>query len=115
MSWANSGEGDYSLNVCLAMMALDTMIYFLLAAYLEAVLPTQHGSPRHPAFPLIFLREKCRRLCGASEASGASGGGGGETRAAGAAGAAEGDLRAREEAQIGAGVFIDDGLIELDI
>ena len=37
VSWANSGEGDYSLNVCLAMMALDTMIYFLLAAYLDVL------------------------------------------------------------------------------
>merc|ERR1712054_756751 len=43
------------------MMAFDTILYFVLAAYLEAVLPTQHGSPRHWAFPLIFVYDRLVR------------------------------------------------------
>jgi hypothetical protein len=41
VSWENFGEGDYSLQTSLFAMAGDTLAYLVLAAYLEAVLPSQ--------------------------------------------------------------------------
>lgn len=54
--WSNIGEspipGDkYSLLGCIIMMLVDSMIYFLLTWYIEAVFPGQYGVPRPWYFP----------------------------------------------------------------
>ena len=55
VGWNNYDEGDYSLQTSLVFMALDSFLYLVLAAYIDAVAPTQHGSPRHPLFFLAPL------------------------------------------------------------
>lgn len=47
---SNWAEDTFSLHTCVSMMLLDTVLYALLAAYLEQVLPSQHGTSRHPLF-----------------------------------------------------------------
>jgi len=63
VSWDNYTEGDYSLWTALVAMAVDSVVYLVLAVYLEAVLPTQYGSPRHPLF---FLSPLLSALAGAA-------------------------------------------------
>jgi len=72
IGWANIAEGDYSLLTCLQFMAFDGVLYLLLAAYFDAVVPSQFGSPRHPLFflsPLKIRLMKVLRLCGLAENS----------------------------------------------
>ena len=43
--------GDYSFQTCLNMMAFDAVFYFVLAWYVEQVMPKQFGVRR----PVLFL------------------------------------------------------------
>ncbi|GFR62987.1 ATP-binding cassette sub-family A member 1, partial [Elysia marginata] len=55
--WSNIGtspvpDDTFSLEACMSMMFLDTIIYFLLTWYIEAVFPGQFGIPRKWYFPI---------------------------------------------------------------
>jgi ABC-type multidrug transport system ATPase subunit len=50
VGWDNYAEGAYSLQTSFLFMAMDSFAYLVLAAYIDMVAPTQHGSPRHPLF-----------------------------------------------------------------
>eukprot|EP00520_Triparma_pacifica_P008709 CAMPEP_0118657482 /NCGR_PEP_ID=MMETSP0785-20121206/14045_1 /TAXON_ID=91992 /ORGANISM="Bolidomonas pacifica, Strain CCMP 1866" /LENGTH=2195 /DNA_ID=CAMNT_0006550409 /DNA_START=65 /DNA_END=6648 /DNA_ORIENTATION=+ len=51
-SW-NSSQGDYSFQTCLNMMAFDAIFYFVLAWYVEQVIPKQFGV-RRPIFFFLY-------------------------------------------------------------
>ena len=53
-----------SPNDSLLTMLLVAAVYFVLALYLDAVLPGEHGSPKHPLF---CLRALCARRSAARE------------------------------------------------
>ena len=59
VGWTNAFEGEYSLMDCIGFMVFDSFLYLTLAAYLETVAPTEHGSPRHPLF---FLQPLWRKV-----------------------------------------------------
>lgn len=59
-SW-NAGEGDYSFNISIAFLMLDTLIYHTLGWYLEEVLPKRYGSAR-PFYFIISPWYWCRCL-----------------------------------------------------
>ena len=70
VNWENINDGDYSILTSFQFMLLDTAWYLIFAAYLEAVAPSQYGSPKHPLFFLSFLRTPCQRLlahCGVKD------------------------------------------------
>ncbi|XP_035828704.1 phospholipid-transporting ATPase ABCA7 [Aplysia californica] len=53
--WSNIGtspmvDDTFSLEMCISMMYLDAIIYFLIAWYIEAVFPGEYGIPRKPWF-----------------------------------------------------------------
>jgi hypothetical protein len=43
-------EDNFTLNNCLLMYLISTLVYFLLTWYIEAVFPGQYGVPRPPWF-----------------------------------------------------------------
>ncbi|CAM9223755.1 unnamed protein product [Phaeothamnion confervicola] len=51
-TWATCGEGAFSLASSMTMMAVDCVLYGLLALYLGQTWPREHGSPKHPLFCL---------------------------------------------------------------
>jgi len=53
VSPANWADGDYSFALSLFMLALDAVLYLLLALYLERVLPSKYGQRLHPLFFLF--------------------------------------------------------------
>ncbi|XP_014675754.1 PREDICTED: ATP-binding cassette sub-family A member 5-like, partial [Priapulus caudatus] len=48
----NVNEGIFPFSNCLIMMAVDTLIYLLLAAYFENIIPGEYGQRLHPLFCL---------------------------------------------------------------
>jgi len=50
IQFSNINLGDYSFADALGFMALDTFWYGMSAWYLDQVLPTEYGTPRHPLF-----------------------------------------------------------------
>jgi len=47
----NAGSGDYSFNTAVGFLVLDTILYMVLAWYLDNVLPSQYGVAK----PFYFL------------------------------------------------------------
>uniref|UniRef100_A0A7S2W446 ABC transporter domain-containing protein n=1 Tax=Mucochytrium quahogii TaxID=96639 RepID=A0A7S2W446_9STRA len=58
VNWSNfnsSGQGQYTLGTCFAMMILDTILYLLLSVYFDAVLPSSTGAAREKwYFPFVM-------------------------------------------------------------
>ena len=50
INWDNYDDGDYSFRTTLVFLFLDTVLYFLLAFYLDKTLPREYGSSLHPLF-----------------------------------------------------------------
>ncbi|GBG24651.1 ATP-binding cassette sub-family A member 1, partial [Hondaea fermentalgiana] len=51
LTWDNAGKsssGGYTLATCLGMLIFDTILYFALALYFDAVLPSNAGAARIP-------------------------------------------------------------------
>ena len=91
VTWATVGDAGVSpvgvsMAALLGMLALDTVLYALLAVYLDAVIPTELGVANHP---LLCCRRKRKRgvdggaitAAARRSASSKSGGGGGGSAA----------------------------------
>ncbi len=50
--WVQPGETNFSYSLAVGMLLLDAALYALLAAYLEAVLPSEYGTQLPWYFPL---------------------------------------------------------------
>lgn len=50
VGWDNISEGDYSFQTCLVLLFVDFLLYGALAWYLDQVLPSEWGVPKHPLF-----------------------------------------------------------------
>ena len=50
------------------MLIVDTILYLLIAAYLDAVFPGEHGKAKHPLF--IFKLSFWKHACCGDEATG---------------------------------------------
>lgn len=46
-------ENNFSMGLCLGMLALDFALYSALGCYLDQVLPQEYGTRLHPLFPLL--------------------------------------------------------------
>eukprot|EP01064_Diplonema_japonicum_P016941 TRINITY_DN24_c0_g1_i7.p1 TRINITY_DN24_c0_g1~~TRINITY_DN24_c0_g1_i7.p1 ORF type:complete len:1712 (+),score=594.56 TRINITY_DN24_c0_g1_i7:118-5253(+) len=46
MTWSNAGDGSFSFSTALAFLWIDTILYLLLAAWLDQVLPSEWGAKK---------------------------------------------------------------------
>lgn len=74
---ANATAAGVSLGFLSGMLALDFVLYTLLAVYLDKVVPTEFGSTQHPLFCLGFRRSAATPAAGSSR-RGCFGRGGGD-------------------------------------
>ena len=61
VTWANMFSGTYSIALAIFLMACDTVFYLLIALYLDLVIPSEHGTHKHPLFMCQALWRLCRR------------------------------------------------------
>jgi len=54
----NESFNGYPMTIVLFMQCLDTVLYLLLTLYLDAVLPSEWGTSRHPLFCFTWLCSK---------------------------------------------------------
>jgi ABC-type multidrug transport system ATPase subunit len=52
VTWSNINEGAFPLSVTLFILALDVLLYSMLAWYLDQVVPSEYGIQRKPWFVL---------------------------------------------------------------
>lgn len=61
-------DDDFSLAQVLALLLLDSVLYALVAWYLEAVFPGEYGVPRPWYFfilvRIVYMHINCRRIFG---------------------------------------------------
>ncbi|CUF95885.1 ABC transporter, putative [Bodo saltans] len=61
VTWSNTFDGTYSIALSVFLMLVDTALYLALALYLDLVLPSEHGTQRHPLFFYHEVRDAFRR------------------------------------------------------
>jgi ATP-binding cassette, subfamily A (ABC1), member 3 len=76
--WVQPGETNFSYSLAVGMLLLDALLYALLAAYLEAVLPSEYGTQLPWYFPLTSDWWRRTFWKGAGSSGSSSGGGGRE-------------------------------------
>ena len=61
-----NSPGQFPVKNALIMLIVDTILYFLIALYLDAVFPGKYGKAKHPLFmfKLSFWKHAC---CGDDE------------------------------------------------
>ena len=51
VKWDNIGsKGQFPVSNALIILIFDTILYFLIAVYLDAVFPGKYGKAKHPLF-----------------------------------------------------------------
>ena len=62
VKWDNIGsKGQFPVSNALIMLIVDTILYLLIALYLDAVFPGECGKPKHPLF--IFKPSFWKHAC----------------------------------------------------
>ena len=62
VKWDNIGsKGQFPVSNALIMLMVDTILYLLIAAYLDAVFPGEYGRAKHPLF--IFKLSFWKHVC----------------------------------------------------
>lgn len=60
VTWQSVREGDFPLMAPLIMLAVDAVLYFLLAIYLDNVMASEYGQRRNPFFCLMPSYWRCQ-------------------------------------------------------
>ncbi|CAG2245460.1 ABCA5 [Mytilus edulis] len=54
MDFTTAGQGDFPLYIPMFMLLFDSILYFVLAMYLDNVIPTEYGAKKPPYY--IFMK-----------------------------------------------------------